>query len=78
VKMMYEEAGAWSGGFVLPLLKSCLETKAKPEVKAVACSIIESFAKKHPESMALEIEWIVELLSFLMNDIKKDVKENLA
>jgi len=76
VKMMYEEVGPWSGASVLPLLKSCLETKAKPEVKAVACSIIETFARKYPESMALEIEWIVDMLSFLMNDIKKDVKEN--
>jgi len=75
VKMMYAEAGPWSGGYVLPLLKDFLESKTKPEPKAVACSIVEDFAKKHPESMALEIEWLAHLLSFLMNDIKKEVKQ---
>merc|ERR1712159_920244 len=41
----------------------------------VACDIIRDFAKKFPESLALEIEWLVHPLSILMNDIKKDVKD---
>merc|ERR1712190_639588 len=44
-------------------------------VKAVACDIVTGFAKKFPQSIAPEIEWIVHPLSVLMNDIKKDVKE---
>jgi len=74
INLMYDAVGAWSGGYVLPLLKASLESKAKPEVKCVACDMVESFAKKHPQSMALEIEWLVPLLSFLMNDVKKEVK----
>merc|ERR1719238_1462566 len=75
VKNMYCEAPPWSGGYVLPLLKDSIAAKAKPEVKTVACDIVRDFAKKYPESLALEIEWIVHPLSVLMNDIKKDVKE---
>merc|ERR1712190_238370 len=44
-------------------------------VKAAACDIVTGFAKKFPQSIAPEIEWIVHPLSVLMNDIKKDVKE---
>jgi elongation factor 3 len=75
VKKMYAECLAWSGGYVLPFLKDSLSPKAKPEVKVVACDIVAAFAQKHPQSMALEIEWCVHLLSILMNDIKKDVKD---
>jgi elongation factor 3 len=75
VKNMYCEVSAWSGAFVLPFLKDSIAAKAKPEVKAVACDIIRDFAKKFPESLALEIEWLVHPLSILMNDIKKDVKD---
>jgi len=73
--LMYVECAAWSGGYVLPFLKGSLSATSKPEVKAVACDVLAAFAKKHPESMALEIEWLVHSLSILMNDIKKDVKE---
>merc|ERR1719281_1623595 len=66
---------AWSGGYVLPLLKDSISSKAKPEQKAVACDIVSGFAEKFPESMALEIEWLVHPLSILMNDVKKEVKE---
>jgi hypothetical protein len=69
--LMYVETPAWSGGYVLPFLKESLSPKAKPEVKSVACDNLATFAKKYPESMALEIEWCVHLLSILMNDIKK-------
>merc|ERR1719379_3128909 len=72
---MYAEAGPWSGGYVLPLLKDSVSAKAKPEIKAVACDVITDFAKKFPESVALEIEWLVHPISILMNDIKKDVKD---
>jgi hypothetical protein len=72
---MYCEVPAWSGAYVLPLLKDSIAAKAKPEVKAVACDMIRDFAKKFPESLALEIEWLVHPLSILMNDIKKDVKD---
>jgi elongation factor 3 len=75
VRSMYREAPAWSGGYVLPLLKDAIAAKAKPEVKLVACDMIQDFASKFPESLALEIEWLVHPLSILMNDIKKDVKE---
>lgn len=75
VKNMYCEVPAWSGGYVLPLLKDAISAKAKPEVKAVGCDIITGFANKYPESLALEIEWLVHPLSILMNDIKKDVKD---
>merc|ERR1719238_925733 len=75
VKNMYCEAPPWSGGYVLPLLKDSIAAKAKPEVKTVACDIVRDFAKKYPESLALEIEWLVHPLSILMNDIKKDVKD---
>merc|ERR1712190_719910 len=44
-------------------------------VKAAACDIVTGFAKKFPQSLAPEIEWIVHPLSILMNDIKKEVKE---
>jgi len=49
-------------------------TKAKQEVKQVACKALAGFAGKYPGSMALEIEWCVHLLSILMNDIKKEVR----
>jgi len=75
LKMMYAECLPWSGGYVLPLLKDSLIPKAKPEVKQVACEVLADFARQHPESMALEIEWCVHLLSILMNDIKKEVKQ---
>jgi len=75
VKNMYAEVPAWGGGHVLPFLKDSLSAKAKPEVKAIACDIVFAYAKKYPESLALEIEWLVHPLSILMNDIKKDVKE---
>merc|ERR1719420_2001707 len=72
---MYAECLPWSGGYVLPFLKDSLGGKAKPAMKAVACDVIADFAKTYPESMALEIEWCVHLLSILMNDVKKDVQE---
>merc|ERR1719420_1349233 len=72
---MYAECLPWSGGYVLPFLKDSLGGKAKPAMKAVACDAIADFAKMYPESMALEIEWCVHLLSILMNDVKKDVQE---
>jgi len=75
VKKMYCEMPPWSGGYVLPFLKDSISAKAKPEVKAVACDIITDFAKSFPESLALEIEWLVHPLSILMNDIKKEVKD---
>jgi len=75
VKKMYAECGKWSGGYVLPFLKDGLSAKAKPEIKVVACEIVADFATKHSESMAFEIEWCVHLLSILMNDIKKNVKD---
>lgn len=75
VKKMYAECGKYSGGYVLPLLRDSLAAKAKPEVKVVACEIVTDFATKHSESMALEIEWCVHLLSILMNDVKKNVKD---
>jgi len=78
VKNMYAESLPWSGGYVLPFLKASLSAKAKPEVKAVALDILALFAKTYPESMALEIEWCVHLLSILMNDIKKDVKDKAS
>jgi len=75
VKNMYSDVPAWSGGYVLPLLKDSISAKAKPEVKSVACDIVRGFAEKFPESMALEIEWLVHPLSIIMNDVKKEVKE---
>ena len=72
---MYCECPPWSGGYILPFLKDSLIPKGKPEVKAAGCDVIATFAKQHPESMALEIEWLVHSLSILMNDIKKEVKE---
>merc|ERR1719473_1889593 len=75
VKNMYAEVLPWSGGYVLPFLKASLSPKAKPEVKVVACDIVAAFAKKFPESLALEIEWLVHPLSLLMNDVKKEGKD---
>merc|ERR1719272_2190321 len=76
--MMYAECQPWSGGYLLPFLKESLAAKAKPEIKLVACEVMSNFALKLPESMALEIEWCVHLLSILMNDIKKEVKQKAA
>jgi len=75
VKNMFAAAPAWSGGFMLPFLKLSMNAKSKPEVKAVACEIVTQFAIDHPESLALEMEWLVHPLAILMNDIKKDVKD---
>merc|ERR1719262_2161590 len=75
VKLMYVEVPAWSGGYVLPFLKESLSAKAKPEVKSAACEIVIDFAKKYPESLSLEIEWLVHPLSILMNDVKKEVRD---
>jgi len=71
---LYEGAPAWSGGFVLPLLKSGLSSAVKPEIQVVACKMVSSFAEKFPESLALEIEWLVHPLSILMNALKATVK----
>merc|ERR1719201_2298608 len=59
----------------MPLLKDSLLSKAKPAVKMVACDVVADFARSYPESTALEIEWCLDLLSPLMNDVKKEVKE---
>jgi elongation factor 3 len=75
VQNMFASATAWSAGYMLKFLKSSLSAKAKPEQKAVACDIVTAFARNHPESLSLEIEWLVHPLSILMNDIKKEVKE---
>lgn len=75
VKNMFCEMPPWSGGYVLPLLKDSISSKASPAAKAVACDMIIDFANKFPESLALEIEWLVHPLSILMNDVKKEVKE---
>merc|ERR1719428_620014 len=75
IKGMYAECLPWSGGYVLPFLKDSLTSKAKPGTKVVACEAVADFALKHSESMALEIEWLVHLLSILMNDVKKEVQE---
>jgi elongation factor 3 len=72
---MFASATPWSGGYMLKFLKPSLSPKAKPEVKAIACDIVTAFAKKYPESLSLEIEWLVHPLSILMNDIKKEVKD---
>merc|ERR1719232_2256509 len=72
---MYAEPAPWSGGYLLPLLKDGLSAKAKPEIKVAALKAVTSFAEKHPESTALEIEWIVFPLSLLMNEAKKNVKD---
>jgi len=71
---MYAAAPAWSGAYVLPLLKSALNSSAKPEIKLTACQIVTAFAQAYPESLALEIEWLVHPLSILMNDLKANVK----
>jgi len=75
VHNLFADAAPWSGGYLLPLLKDSLSAKGKPEQKALACDLVSEFAAKHPESLALEIEWLVHPLSVLMNDIKKDVKD---
>jgi len=76
VKNMYSKVPAWSGGYVLPLLLTSLNPKTKPPTKVIACDIVFEFAEKFPQSLALEIEWLVHPLSILMNDIKKDVCES--
>jgi elongation factor 3 len=75
VNLMYAECQPWSGGYLLPFLKDALQSKSKPEIKAVACGVLTDFARKYPGSLSLEIEWCVGLLSTLMNDVKKEVKE---
>jgi hypothetical protein len=75
VKGIYTECSPWSGGYMMPLLKDSLLSKAKPAVKMVACDVVADFARSYPESMSLEIEWCLALLSALMNDVKKEVKE---
>jgi len=75
VTKIFAEAAPWSGAYLLPFLKDSLSAKGKPEQKALACDIIAAFAEQFPESVALEIEWLVHPLSVLMNDLKKDVKE---
>jgi len=74
VKRMYDIATPWSGGFRLPLLKASLSSTAKPDTKTVACDLVTAFATKFPQSVGLEIEWIVHPLCILMNDIKAPVK----
>jgi elongation factor 3 len=75
VNLMYAECQPWSGGYLLPFLKDALQSKSKPEIKSVACGVLTDFARKYPGSLSLEIEWCVGLLSTLMNDVKKEVKE---
>merc|ERR1719174_453247 len=75
ITKIYAEAAPWSGAYLLPFLKDSLSAKGKPEQKALACDVVAAFAEQHPESVALEIEWLVHPLSVLMNDLKKDVKE---
>merc|ERR1719174_1459922 len=75
IQKIYADAAPWSGAYLLPFLKDSLSAKGKPEQKALACDVIAEFAAQHPESVALEIEWLVHPLSILMNDIKKEVKD---
>jgi elongation factor 3 len=74
VQLMYETATPWSGGFLLPLLRTSLSSAAKPATKIVACDLVTAFAAKFPQSVALEIEWLVHPLGILMKDIKAPVR----
>ena len=38
---------------------------------------VATFARQFPDSIALEIEWLAYLLSILMDDVKKDVKNDV-
>ena len=40
-------------------------------MKVVACDIVQNFAKQFPESLVLEMEWLVQPLSVLVHDGKK-------
>jgi hypothetical protein len=51
---MYGAAPAWSGAYVLPFLKSALNSSAKPEIKLTALKIVTAFAQTYPESLALK------------------------
>jgi len=75
VKSMFEDVPAWSGGFLLPLLKVALGASAKPETKQIACELVTKFTEQHPLSVASEIGWLVYPLSILMNDLKAPVKK---
>ena len=75
VQNMFCEVTAWSGGYVLLLLRDSLSPEAKSEVKVVACDVVQNFAKQFPESFVFEIEWVAHPVSVLTNDIKKEVQE---
>ncbi|CAD7944084.1 unnamed protein product [Amoebophrya sp. A120] len=72
--LIFEKSEAWSASVSLHGLDKALDGKAKPPSKELALTLVEKFAKKHPKAFAREIEWIIQPIVLLMNDIKKEVK----
>merc|ERR1719343_1020484 len=73
-KLTYENSKGWSACVSLKALKKSMEGKAKPAQKDCALEIVEAFCIKHKVPMAREIEWLVQDIVFLMNDVKASTK----
>jgi elongation factor 3 len=71
---VFEKAEYWSASALLRSIEKGLDQKAKPPTKELACDLILAFSKKAPKSLAREIEWIVQPIVHLVNDIKASVK----
>lgn len=73
VRAIYEQVEQFGLSYALRALEKSLDGKAKPPAKELAIEIVESMAKKFPTTFAREIEWLIQPIVLLMNDIKKTV-----
>lgn len=74
VKAIFAKAECWDAAAILRSLEKALDGKAKPPTKECALQIVLDFSKKYPRSLAREIEWIIQPIVMLMNDVKASVK----
>jgi len=69
-----DKSEPWSASALLRCFTKSLDGKAKPPSKELGLDLVKKFAEKNPKPFAREIEWIIQPVALLMNDIKASVK----
>ncbi len=73
-RSIFAKAEYWSASVLLKALEKALDGKAKPVTKELALDLVYEFSQRCPKSLAREIEWLIQPVVLLMNDIKASVK----
>lgn len=73
VKAIFGKVEEHGVSFTLKTLEKSLDGKAKPPAKELAIEIVQMIAEKYPKTFSREIEWVIDPIVLLMNDIKKSV-----